>query len=213
MASGKTWGWLAGIASVLCALMLSVAVGGAPSWTGDATVVVFVAIAGVILLPYALGRRRPGRQHSVGTRTVLTKVTTAHDAKVLVEILAVLKPRDLEWLQSETFRSQWQTARLVPFRTLLDRARRHPDLELYDTRLDAALFVVLENLAAFLALHDDVTISDPIIAGNVWREVKGATTAARSTAENSAFEKRCRRLRASADKMLSAYDRLEALSR
>ena len=211
MASGKTWAWLAGIVSVLCALTLSFAVGGAPSWTGDATVVVLVAAGVIILFPYVRGHRRPTRTRFAGGPEVSRDTATAHDSQVLSEIVDILTPKDIEWLRGETFDSQWRSARIVPFRALLDRARRANAFELYHSGIDAAVLTLLEAVAAFLALYEEATDTEHLTAGDIWREVRGAATVEHSPSEKAAFERRCARLRKRAADTVEAYDRLGTL--
>ena len=209
MAEGKTWVGLTGLASLLCGLVLAVAVGGAPPWTGKATVLVFVAALALLALPSLRDRKAQREVRSPVGRSAATSTTISHDSGVLLEIFAILKSRDIEWIRNESFAVQWRNNRVTPFRDMVSRG----DIEApMDGQLYEAVRTMYDAVVAFLELYDELTVPDPLIPGDTWREVRGVDAAAHSAASQAAFEKRCRRLRAKAQDAVRGYERLYTLA-
>jgi hypothetical protein len=207
---GKTWVGLTGLASLLCALVLAVAVGGAPPWTGKVTLIVFVAAIAVLAVPSLRERRSQREVRTPVRQSATTGSAVAHDSEVVIEMLGTLHSRDIEWMRNESFAIQWRSSRITPFRDIVGRSDIDAPL---DGQLYEATRTMIDAVEGFLELYDELTVPDPLVPGDTWREVRGAAAAADGGAGQSTFEKRCRKLRAKAQVAVRAYERLVNLSR
>ena len=210
MDKGKTWVGLTGLASLLCALVLAAAVGGAPPWTGKLTLVVFVAAIAVLAFPSVRERRSKRGVHGSAPRSAATGEVMAHDSDVVNEMLGILHPRDIEWMRNESFAIQWRSSRIAPFRDIVGRSDIDAPL---DGHLYEATRTMVAAVEAFLEVYDELTVPDPLVPGDTWREVRGVEAAAAGAEGQSTFEKRCRKLRTKAQEAVRAYERLVTLSR
>lgn len=211
MVRGKTWAGVAGLASVLCGLMVAAAVGGAPPWAGEATVGVLVAAAVFVLATGAWERRRTRQPHSPTHLALSLDAVRAHDLKIVSEVLAIVKPNDVKWIRKETFVVPWRGARVTPFRVLADTDKRL-DLPL-DADVGATVRAMVDAVEAFLRLYDATTSPDSLIFAGDWQEVHGAQRAERGGIDREAFDKRCEQLRTKAHAVALAYDRLRVRAR
>ena len=212
MREGASWFGIAGIASLLCGLLVAATAGEASAGRGSAALVIVVATAIGVGLVARSGRRHPGgtRRRSSASEPSPAAAARAYDVDAVRSLTEILWQADIEWVSYETFRAPWRCNRIASFRLLLESEDR---LVLpTDPAVSMAFTATTAAVRSFVALYDSSTSPDPLTRAGDWQEVLGAKAGERGETERREFEFRCTELSRLGREVARCYEQLIAFA-